>query len=78
MTAVRLFESKRNWLVLVAAVGTVGSLLLAGQLAAADPAPNASEFTVADGRFSLAAPASLLHSEDRSKLPAGIMPIISV
>ena len=68
MTAVRLFKTKCTWLVLLAAAGTVGSLLPVGQLAAADPAANASEFTVAEGRFSLAAPASFKRVRPRSMM----------
>jgi hypothetical protein len=68
MIAIRMFESKPIWLVLAAAAGTLGTLLAAGRLAAADPAPNASEFTVADGRFSLAAPASFKRVRPRSMM----------
>jgi hypothetical protein len=68
MTAFRMFESKPIWLVLAAAAGALGTLLPAGRLAAADPAPNASEFTVADGRFSLAAPAAFKRVRPRSMM----------
>ena len=53
---------------MLVAAGTVGSLLPVGQLAAADPAANASEFTVAEGRFSLTAPASFKRVRPRSMM----------
>jgi len=68
MTAIRVFESKRIWLVLAVAAGALGALLPEGQLAAADPAADAREFTVAEGRFSLAAPDSFKRVRPRSMM----------
>ncbi len=68
MTAAHRFETKHLWLVLAVTLGLAAAGPLAGRLVAADPAPDASEFTVADGRFSLAAPPAFKRVRPRSMM----------
>lgn len=68
MMAVQAVESQRLWLMLAVAAVVAGPCLTGNRLVAADPAPDASEFTVADGNFSLAAPASFKRVRPRSMM----------
>ena len=68
MSAVPNFQLQRRWLLVVALATAAGPFLSAGGLLAADPDPNASEFTVADGRFSLAAPAPFKRVRPKSMM----------
>lgn len=68
MTTIKAFHLPRLGLVLAVVAGLAGPVRPTGWLLAADPAPDASEFTVADGRFSLAAPAAFKRVRPKSMM----------